>query len=94
MKELSETLIMTTCKCRENDKDNLVMTRAFLTDLRQAAERVGRRKAMEEIIELLQTHQNLWFSQSLNIGTGAFWANKANTTQILVTEIRKKYSEL
>lgn len=94
MRELSETLIMTTCKCRENDKNNLVMTRAFLTDLRQAAERVGKRQAIEEIIELLQTHQNLWFSQSLNIGSGAFWANKANTTQILVTEIRKKYNEL
>jgi hypothetical protein len=85
---------MTTCKCRETEKNNLVMTRGLLDDLRNAAERVGRRKAMEEIIELLQTHQNLWFSQSLNIGSGSFWANKATTTQTLVTEIRKKYSEL
>jgi hypothetical protein len=85
---------MTTCKCRETEKNNLIMTRGLLTDMNNAAERVGRRKAMEEIIELLQTHQNLWFSQSLNIGSGAFWANKANTTQILVTEIRKKYADL
>jgi hypothetical protein len=80
---------MTTCKCRENDKDNLVMTRNYLTNLTDAKERVARTKAIEEVIELIQTHQNLWFSQSLNIGSGAFWANKASTAQALVTEIRK-----
>jgi hypothetical protein len=80
---------MTTCKCRENDKDNLVMTRNYLQNLTEAKERVARTQAVEEIIELLQTHQNLWFSQSLNIGSGAFWANKAQTTQALITEIRK-----
>jgi hypothetical protein len=31
-RELSETLVMTTCKCRGNDK-NLVMTRAYLNDI-------------------------------------------------------------
>lgn len=90
MRELSETLVMTTCKCRENDKDNLVMTRNYLQNLTDAKERLVRRETIEEIIELLQTHQNLWFSQSLNIGSGAFWANKAQTTQALITEIRKK----
>ena len=80
---------MTTCKCRENNKDNLVMTRNYLNDLTEAKERVARSQTIDEIIELLQTHQNLWFSQSLNIGSGAFWANKASTTQALITEIRK-----
>ena len=80
---------MTTCKCRENDKDNLVMTRNYLKNLTDAKERVTRTQTIDEIIELLQTHQNLWFSQSLNIGSGAFWANKAQTTQALITEIRK-----
>ena len=80
---------MTTCKCRENNKDNLVMTRNYLNDLTEAKERVARSQTIDEIIELLQTHQNLWFSQSLNIGSGAFWANKAQTTQALITEIRK-----
>jgi hypothetical protein len=89
MRELTETLIMTTCKCRENNKDNLVMTRNYLNDLTEAKERVARSQTIDEIIELLQTHQNLWFSQSLNIGSGAFWANKAQTTQALITEIRK-----
>lgn len=81
---------MTTCKCRQNDKDNLVMTRAYLEDLNNAKSRVARTQAIEEIIELIQTHQNLWFSQSLNIGSGAFWANKSSTAQALITEIRKK----
>ena len=89
MRELTETLVMTTCKCRENDKDNLVMTRNYLKNLTDAKERVTRTQTIDEIIELLQTHQNLWFSQSLNIGSGAFWANKASTTQALITEIRK-----
>lgn len=80
---------MTTCKCRENDKDNLVMTRNYLANLTDAKERVARAQAIEEVIELIQTHQNLWFSQSLNIGSGTFWANKAQTAQALVTEIRK-----
>lgn len=80
---------MTTCKCRETEKDNLVMTRNYLNDLTNNIERKTRTQVTDEIIELLQTHQNLWFSQSLNIGSGAFWANKASTTQALITEIRK-----
>ena len=31
-RELSETLVMTTCKCREN-ASNLVMTRAYFDDI-------------------------------------------------------------
>ena len=81
---------MTTCKCRETEKDGLVMTRAYLEDLTSAKARVTRTQTIEEIIELIQTHQNLWFSQSLNIGSGAYWANKSATAQTLVTEIRKK----
>ena len=80
---------MTTCKCRETENDALVMTRAYFEDLSEHKTRLARRETIEEIIELLQTHQNLWFSQSLNIGSGAFWANKAQTTQALITEIRK-----
>jgi hypothetical protein len=79
---------MTTCKCREQG-ENLVMTRAYLQDLGEAKARVARADAINEVIELIQTHQNLWFSQSLNIGSGTFWANKSQTAQALVTEIRK-----
>jgi len=81
---------MTTCKCRETEENALVMTRAYLEDLTQAKARVTRTQTIEEIIELIQTHQNLWFSQSLNIGSGPYWANKSSTAQALITEIRKK----
>jgi hypothetical protein len=79
---------MTTCKCRENES-NIVSTRIWLNEQLINKERKGRETAINDVIELLQTHQNLWFSQSLNIGSGAFWANKASTTQALITEIRK-----
>jgi hypothetical protein len=81
-------LVMTTCKCRENE-NNIVSTRVWLNEQLVMKERKGRETAINDVIELLQTHQNLWFSQSLNIGSGAFWANKASTTQALITEIRK-----
>jgi hypothetical protein len=89
MSEVGEgALVMATCKCRVTGT-NLVMTRQYLNDLTEAKSRVARTQAINDVIELLQTHQNLWFSQSLNIGSGAFWANKASTTQALITEIRK-----
>jgi hypothetical protein len=81
---------MTTCKCRETEKDGLVMTRAYLDDLLLAKKRSVRTSTIEEILELIQVHQQVWFSQSLNIGSGAYWANKSSTAQTLVTEIRKK----
>jgi hypothetical protein len=52
----------------------------------------GRKEAIQEVIELLEVHKNLWFSQSLAIGSGAFWSNKAQTTQTLISEIRKRHN--
>lgn len=49
---------------------------------------VHREQMRNQIIKLLQEHHQAWFSQSLNIGSGAFWANKAATTQTLINEIR------
>jgi hypothetical protein len=82
-------LEMTTCKCRENTK-NLVMTREWFTERIEANIIHGRQEAVKEILELLEVHRALWFSQSLAIGSGAFWSNKAATTQTLINEIRKR----
>jgi hypothetical protein len=90
LRKLRGGIVMTTCKCRETETDGLVMTRAYLEDLLAAKKRAVRTSTIEEIINIIQTHQNLWFSQSLNIGSGAYWANKSSTAQVLVTEIRKK----
>lgn len=92
MSEVGENgLIMTTCKCRENTK-NLVMTRNYFEE--RIADNIlhGRKEAIEEVLELLEVHKNLWFSQSLAIGSGAFWSNKAQTTQTLISEIRKRHN--
>lgn len=82
-------LIMTTCKCRENTK-NLVMTRNYFEERIASNILHGRKEAVQEILELLEVHRALWFSQSLAIGSGAFWSNKAATTQTLINEIRKR----
>ena len=84
-------LEMTTCKCREN-VNNMVMTRNFYNERVRDNILAGRKDAIEEVLELLEVHKNLWFSQSLTIGSGAFWANKAQTTQALITEIRKRHN--
>ena len=92
MSEVGERgLIMTTCKCRENTK-NLVMTRNYFEERIASNILHGRKEAIAEVIELLEVHKNLWFSQSLAIGSGAFWSNKAQTTQTLISEIRKRHN--
>ena len=80
---------MTTCKCREVP-NQLVMSRALFEDQLRMKLEQGRKESIEDILKLLEVHRALWFSQSLNIGSGAFWANKAATTQSLITEIRKR----
>ena len=92
MSEVGENgLIMTTCKCRENTK-NLVMTRNYFEERIASNILHGRKEAIEEVLELLEVHKNLWFSQSLAIGSGTFWSNKAQTTQTLINEIRKRHN--
>jgi len=47
-----------------------------------------REQMLDEVIKLIKGHQQTWFSQSLNIGSSTFWANKAQTAQLLIKEIR------
>jgi len=67
------------------------MTREWFTERIEANIIHGRQEATKEILELLEVHRALWFSQSLAIGSGAFWSNKAATTQTLINEIRKRH---
>jgi hypothetical protein len=50
-KELSETLIMTTCKCRGNDK-NLVMTRPFLEDVIRMKVALEQKRIIDLLMDL------------------------------------------
>jgi hypothetical protein len=50
-RELNETLIMTTCKCRGNDK-NLVMTRPFLEDVIKMKVALEQKRIIDLLMDL------------------------------------------
>ncbi len=52
MRELNESLVMTTCKCRENN-NNLVMTRAWFEEMLSKKIAEGASKEQDRIIKLL-----------------------------------------
>jgi hypothetical protein len=54
-KEPNGTLVMTTCKCREN-KSNLVMTRTWFEEQLQAKIELGARQERDRILDLLKTY--------------------------------------
>jgi hypothetical protein len=51
-KELNETLVMTTCKCRENTT-NLVISRAYFTEMLENKIAWGAKLEQERILKLL-----------------------------------------
>jgi hypothetical protein len=53
MRELNESLVMTTCKCRENN-NNLVMTRAWFEEMLSNKIAEGASKEQDRIIKLLE----------------------------------------
>jgi len=52
-KEPNETLVMTTCTCREN-ASNLVMTRAYFNEMLENKIAWGAKQEQKRIIELLE----------------------------------------
>ena len=57
MPELNKHLVMTTCKCRENN-NNLVMTRAWFEEMLSNKIAEGARKEQERIIKLIKGETN------------------------------------
>jgi len=51
-KELNETLVMTTCKCRENTT-NLVISRAYFTEMLENKIAWGAKQERKRIVEML-----------------------------------------
>ena len=88
MAELNKTLVMTTCKCRENGS-NLVMTRTYLDDLLKLREDRVKLETIDQIIDMLDIHREAWFHQSLTAGSATFWNNKVATTQQLMNELEE-----
>lgn len=52
-KEPNGTLVMTTCKCRENP-NNLVMTRPYFTEMLELKVAQGKKLEQERIIQLIK----------------------------------------
>ena len=50
-RELNDTLVMTTCKCRGNDK-NLVMTRPFLEDIIRMKVALEQKRIIDLLMDL------------------------------------------
>jgi hypothetical protein len=62
MKEPNETLVMTTCKCRENGK-NLVMTRAYFTEMLNNKIAWGKSLEQKRIVGILESTPFLWMGR-------------------------------
>jgi hypothetical protein len=62
-KEPNGVLVMTTCKCRENNQ-NLVMTRTYFTEMLSTKVAWGAKQEQERIIQILEA-QALWESIEL-----------------------------
>ncbi len=67
MRELNESLVMTTCKCRENN-NNLVMTRAWFEEMLSKKIAEGASKEQDRIIKLLNEMQ-----EAANLNDNALW---------------------
>ena len=88
MAELNETLVMTTCKCREGNTQ-LVMSRAYFDNLIAMQRERAKFNTLDEVIRLLDTHREQWFHQSLTAGSATFWNNKVSTVQQLINEVEE-----
>jgi len=81
-------IVKTTCKCNDRPGTWDSIERDWQIKHEEMMKELHRQGMLNDIIKLLQSHQQQWFTQSLNIGSGAFWANKSQTTQQLINEIR------
>jgi hypothetical protein len=63
MKEPNGTLVMTTCKCRENTS-NLVMTRVWFEEQLQSKIAQGKALELKRILGILESTPFLWMGNS------------------------------
>lgn len=62
MKEPNGTLVMTTCKCRENTS-NLVMTRVWFEEQLQSKIAQGKALELKRILGILESTPFLWMGK-------------------------------
>ena len=83
---MRRSLEMTKCMC-ERIEDPLVMTRQLLSDTVKFNRNNQRLDTIDEVIDLLNKHRNLWFSQSLTSTTQSYWTNRIKVAEMLMTEL-------
>ena len=71
-KEPNGVLVMTTCKCRENNQ-NLVMTRTYFQEMLATKVAWGAKQEQERIIKLLETMQETALATDTDEGTKTAW---------------------
>jgi hypothetical protein len=80
--------VKTNCKCNKLPGTWDSIEREWQINHENMMKQLHREEMREEIIKLITGHHKIWFSQSLNVGSSTFWANKASTAQALINEIR------
>ena len=85
---LRRGLQMTKCMC-ERIEDPLVMTRELLADTIKFNRNNQRFDTLDEVIDLLNKHRQLWFTQSLSAVSVGYWRNKIQTLDLLLVEMEE-----
>jgi hypothetical protein len=73
----------------EGIKDPLVMTRELLADTIKFNRNNQRFDTLDEVIDLLNKHRQLWFTQSLSAVSIGYWRNKIQTIDLLLVEMEE-----
>lgn len=79
---------MTKCMC-ERIEDPLVMTRELLADTVRFNRNNQRFETLDEVIDLMNKHRQLWFTQSLSAVSIGYWRNKIQTIDLLLVELEE-----
>ena len=86
--QLRKGIEMTKCMC-ERIEDPLVMTRELLADTVRFNRNNQRLDTLDEVIDLLNKHRQLWFTQSLSAVSVGYWRNKIQTIDLLLVEMEE-----
>jgi hypothetical protein len=86
--QLRGPLEMTKCLC-ENIADPLVMTRELLADTVRFNRNNQRFETLDEVIDLMNKHRQLWFTQGLSAISQSYWRNKIQTIDLLLVELEE-----
>lgn len=86
--QMRGTLQMTKCLCSQMT-DPLVMTRELFADTVRFNRNNQRLESLDEVIDLLNKHRQLWFTQSLSAVSVGYWRNKIQTIDLLLVELEE-----